>query len=90
LLVRRVITLIPALLVIAVGADPVTALVVSQVLLSFGIPFALIPLVILTARPSLMGAAVNHRFTTAAAALVVAVVLMFNAALIYLAISPAS
>ena len=64
LLVRRRITLIPALLVLAAGVDPTVALVISQVVLSFGIPFALIPLVVLTAKRSVMGAAVNHRATT--------------------------
>jgi manganese transport protein len=89
LLLRRVGTLIPALIVLAIGVNPTTALVLSQVVLSFGIPFALIPLVILTARPSVMGAAVNHRTTTLIALLVVTAVLILNAVLLYLTITPA-
>ena len=65
LVMRRLVTLIPALVILAVGIDPSRALVLSQVVLSFGIPFALIPLVRLTANPGLMGADVNHRVTTA-------------------------
>jgi manganese transport protein len=90
LLLRRVVTLIPALIVLAIGVDPTTAMIWSQVVLSFGIPFALIPLVILTASPSVLGPAVNHRVTTMAAVLVVAVVVLLNAALLYLTINPAS
>ncbi len=55
LLLRRVITLIPALIVLAVGADPTTVLVISQVVLSFGLPFVLIPLLRLTSDRALMG-----------------------------------
>ena len=61
LVVRRLVTLAPALVVIAAGADPTQALVISQVVLSFGIPFALIPLVLLTSRRRIMGALVNRR-----------------------------
>lgn len=66
-LVRRAITLVPALAVLAVGVEPGMALVLSQVVLSFGIPFALWPLVIFTGRRRLMGALVNRRVTTVAA-----------------------
>src|ERR687887_2941362 len=66
--VRRAVTMIPALLVIAIGLDPSRTLVFSQVVLSFGIPFALIPLVVFTSRKRLMGALVNSRPTIAAAA----------------------
>ncbi len=55
LLARRLVTLIPALVILAVGFDPTLALVLSQVVLSFGIPFALIPLVALTARREVLG-----------------------------------
>ena len=65
LALRRLITMTPALVVLAVGADPTRALVLSQVALSFGIPFALVPLVIFTSRRDLMGALVNKRGTTA-------------------------
>ena len=67
LLLRRLITLVPALAILAVGLDPTRALVLSQVVLSFGIPFALIPLVRLTSDPSVMGSDTNHRVTTALA-----------------------
>ena len=60
--------MLPALIVIAIGLDPTRTLVLSQVVLSFGIPFALIPLVIFTAKRDLMGTLVNRRFTTILAA----------------------
>jgi manganese transport protein len=64
LMARRGLTMIPALIVIAVGMNPTQALVLSQVVLSFGIPFALVPLVMLTCRRDVMGAQVNRRKTT--------------------------
>ncbi len=64
LYVRRVVTMIPALIVLAVGVSPTSALVLSQVVLAFGIPFALIPLVLLTSRRDVMGAHVNGALTT--------------------------
>jgi manganese transport protein len=70
LFVRRGVTMLPAFVVIAIGLDPSRTLVISQVVLSFGIPFALIPLVWFTSRRSIMGALVNHRVTTAIAMLV--------------------
>ena len=82
LLVRRLVTLAPALLVLGAGADPTAALVVSQVVLSFGIPFALVPLVVLTSRRSVMGADVNHRATTVVAAVVTALVVAVNITLV--------
>ena len=84
LLVRRIVTLIPALLVLALGAEPSRALVISQVVLSIGIPFALIPLVALTARRDVMGEHVNARRTTAAACLVAAIVIALNISLLWL------
>jgi manganese transport protein len=81
LLARRLATLLPAILVLAVGADPTKALVLSQVVLSFGIPFALVPLVLLTARRTVMGDAVNKPATTALAALIAGVVITLNVAL---------
>jgi manganese transport protein len=59
ILLRRAVTMLPALVVLAVGVNPTDALVLSQVVLSFGIPFALIPLVILTSRRAVMGSHVN-------------------------------
>lgn len=61
---RRAVTMLPALVVIALGLEPTRTLVISQVVLSFGIPFALIPLVVFTRDPALMGALVNRRPTT--------------------------
>jgi manganese transport protein len=67
LLARRAITMVPALVVLALGVSPTTALVASQVVLSFGIPLALVPLVLLTCSRGLMGAHVNRPATAAAA-----------------------
>jgi manganese transport protein len=74
LFVRRIVTMIPAFVVIALGLNPSRTLVLSQVVLSFGIPFALIPLVIFTSRRDVMGVLVNRRMTIVAA-IVVAVVI---------------
>ena len=76
--VRRLVTMIPAFVVIAIGVDPSRTLVLSQVVLSFGIPFALIPLVIFTARSDVMGPLVNRRITTVAATAVTAVIVALN------------
>ena len=82
LTLRRAITMAPALLVLAIGVDPTQALVLSQVVLSFGIPFALVPLVLLTRRVDVMGALVNKPVTTVAASIVAAVVIALNAFLL--------
>src|SRR5436309_13450644 len=74
LFVRRFVTMIPAFIVIGIGLDPSRTLVISQVILSFGIPFALIPLVMFTSRRDIMGVLVNAR-TTIAAAVVVATII---------------
>jgi manganese transport protein len=76
--VRRVVTMIPAFIVAAVGVDPSRTLVLSQVVLSFGIPFALLPLVRFTADAGLMGPLVNRRVTTWAAGVVAAVIIGLN------------
>jgi manganese transport protein len=83
LALRRAITMAPALVVLAVGLDPSRALVISQVVLSFGIPFALVPLVLLTRRRDVMGALVNRRVTTAAAAVVAALIIALNGFLLF-------
>lgn len=83
LILRRGITMLPALIVLAVGLNPSRALVLSQVVLSFGIPFALVPLVLLTRREDVMGRLVNHRVTTTVAWAVAAAVIGLNAFLIY-------
>jgi manganese transport protein len=75
---RRAITMIPALIVIGVGFDPTRALVLSQVFLSFGIPFALVPLLVFTGSRELMGPLVNRKLTVLTAGLVAAVIIGLN------------
>jgi manganese transport protein len=81
-LTRRLITLTPALAVLVLGGDPTTALVWSQVVLSFGIPFALVPLLWLTSRRDLMAGWVNRPVTTVAGSVVAALIIALNAHLI--------
>jgi manganese transport protein len=76
--VRRLVTMLPALVVIAVGLDPTRTLVISQVVLSFGLPFALVPLVLFTRRRDLMGPLTNHPITTMAATTVTALIVLLN------------
>jgi manganese transport protein len=78
LLLRRLVTMAPALIVLASGLDPTRSLVISQVVLSFGIPFALIPLVIFTSRKKVMGALVNKRGTTIAASVIATLIVALN------------
>jgi manganese transport protein len=82
LALRRAVTMTPALVVLGLGLDPTRSLVVSQVVLSFGIPFALVPLVVLSSRRAVMGALVNHRVTTLAAAAVAGVIVTLNVVLL--------
>jgi manganese transport protein len=82
LVLRRLLTMVPALVVLAVGMSPTSALVLSQVVLSFGIPFALVPLVVLTARRDVMGVHVNRRLTTLAAFSVASLITAMNVFLI--------
>ncbi|HEX9526016.1 MAG TPA: Nramp family divalent metal transporter [Streptosporangiaceae bacterium] len=84
-LLRRGITMLPALAVLGAGLPATQSLVVSQVVLSFGIPFALVPLVVLTARPAIMGSLVNRRGTTVATSCVAALIVGLNGYLIYAA-----
>jgi manganese transport protein len=86
LLLRRIVTLIPALAILAIGIDPSRALVLSQVVLSFGIPFALIPLIRLTSNRSLMGEDTNRRMTTAFGWMVATLISLLNVVLIYLTV----
>ncbi len=79
---RRAVTMAPSLIVLAVGLSPTSTLVLSQVALSFGIPFALVPMLLLTRRVDVMGAFVNHRLTTAVAALIAAIIVALNVFLI--------
>lgn len=80
---RRLVTMIPSLIVISLGLDPTHTLVISQVLLSFGLPFAIIPLVMFTSRRDLMGVLINRRFTTLLAWLAAGLVVVLNFYLIY-------
>ena len=78
LFARRALTMVPALIVLAIGVSPTRALVLSQVVLSFGIPFALVPLVLLTRRKDVMGAHVNRRSTTVVAVAIAALIGTLN------------
>jgi manganese transport protein len=78
LFLRRAVTMTPALIVLAIGLDPTRTLVISQVVLSFGIPFALVPMILITSRRKVMGALVNSRVTTISASLVAAVIIALN------------
>ena len=81
--IRRLVTIIPSLVVISIGLDPTRTLVISQVMLSFGLPFAIIPLIIFTRRKSVMGILVNHSVTTALTCIVAALIIALNAYLVY-------
>jgi manganese transport protein len=83
LMLRRLVTMTPALVVLAVGLDPTNSLVISQVVLSFGIPFALVPLVIFTRRRELMGSLVNRRSTTVAASVIASTIIALNIFLLF-------
>ncbi|HTA13566.1 MAG TPA: Nramp family divalent metal transporter [Solirubrobacteraceae bacterium] len=83
LVARRAVTMLPAITVLAIGMNPTDALVLSQVVLSFGIPFALVPLVMLTSRREVMGVHVNRRLTTAAAFAIASLITLLNFFLIY-------
>jgi manganese transport protein len=81
--VRRLVTMAPALLVIWLGFDPTRTLVVSQVVLSFALPFAIVPLVAFSSRKRLMGELVNRPLTTAVAAAIAALILGLNVYLLW-------
>jgi manganese transport protein len=83
LALRRLVTMTPALIILALGLDPSRSLVISQVVLSFGIPFALVPLVLLTRRRDIMGALVNRKVTTIAASIVAAMIIALNGFLLF-------
>lgn len=80
---RRLVTLIPSLVVIGLGLDPTRTLVISQVVLSFALPFAVIPLVLFTRRRDIMGVLVNHRLTTLLASIVAGLIIALNLFLLY-------
>jgi manganese transport protein len=83
LFVRRGLTMLPALVVLGLGLPATQSLVISQVVLSFGIPFALVPLVLLTRRADIMGALVNRTVTTVAAGCIASVITLLNGWLLY-------
>jgi manganese transport protein len=83
LFLRRAITLTPALVVLAIGLDPTDALVGSQVVLSFGIPFALVPLVMIASRREVMGDLVNPRWLTAVVGVLATMIIALNVFLLY-------
>jgi len=76
--IRRLVTMVPSLIVIFLGLDPTHTLVISQVVLSFGLPFAIIPLVLFTGRRDLMGVLVNRRLTTILVAVIAALIVSLN------------
>jgi manganese transport protein len=81
--VRRLVTMVPSLIVIAIGLDPTRTLVISQVVLSFGLPFAVIPLTMFTSRRSVMGVLTNSRLTTILASAVAGLIVVLNIYLLY-------
>lgn len=84
LVLRRLVTLVPALVILALGVDPTLALVLSQVVLSFGIPFALVPLVVLTARGTVLGTYRNRLATTVAGVVASVFLITLNVVLLWL------
>jgi manganese transport protein len=76
--IRRIVTMLPALVVIMIGLDPTRTLVISQVVLSFGLPFAVIPLIMFTSRRKIMKVLVNRKVTTVVAILVAVVIVVLN------------
>ena len=80
---RRLVTMAPSLVVVALGCNPTRTLVLSQVVLSFGLPFALVPLILFTRRGDLMGDLVNHRITTVAAGMIALIIIALNGYLLY-------
>ncbi|MFV0320540.1 MAG: Nramp family divalent metal transporter [Microbacterium sp.] len=84
---RRLVTLLPALVILAIGFDPTAALVLSQVVLSFGIPFALVPLVSLTARSDVLGGFRNRMITTGAGVAASIFLIALNGLLLWLVLT---
>lgn len=80
---RRAITIIPPLVIIATGVNPTTALVISQIILSFGIPFALVPLIIFTSKKRIMGELVNHKLVSTIAWVIAIVIIALNIFLLF-------
>ena len=80
---RRIATMVPSFIVIGIRLDPTRTLVLSQVILSFGLPFAIIPLVFYTANRAIMGELVNKKITTIAGSLVAGLIVVLNIFLLY-------
>jgi len=80
---RRLITIVPSIAVILIGLDPTRTLVISQVVLSFGLPFAIIPLMIFTADKKIMGVLVNRKLTTLLGCVIAALIIALNVYLLY-------
>jgi manganese transport protein len=76
--IRRLVTMVPSLIVIGIGLDPTRTLVISQVVLSFGLPFAIVPLIWFTGRRDLMGVLVNRRLTTVLVSVIAALIVALN------------
>jgi len=87
LAVRRVVTMLPALAIIATGWNPIDVLIISQVILSFALPAAIIPLMILTGRKEIMGCLVNARLTNYTGWLIVLLIIILNSVLLYFTIT---
>jgi manganese transport protein len=85
---RRTITIIPSIVVIAIGLDPTRTLVMSQVVLSFGLPFAVIPLILFTRKKEIMGILVNRKITNFIVYIIAALILLLNVYLIYQILFP--
>ncbi len=81
--IRRLVTMVPSMIVVAIGLDPSRTLVISQVLLSFGLPFAIIPLVSFTSQKKIMGVLTNKKLTTILAYMVAGIILVLNIFLLY-------
>jgi manganese transport protein len=81
--IRRLVTMVPSLVVIALAFDPTRTLVISQVVLSFGLPFAILPLLVFTSRRDVMGVLVNRRITTVVFGVVTMLIIGLNGYLLY-------
>ena len=84
---RRLVTMAPAMIIICLGVNPINALILSQVALSFILPFAIIQMLVIANRKDLMGILVNKRSTKFVGVLIAIMIILFNAALVYLTIT---
>lgn len=81
--IRRATTMVPSLIVIFLGLEPTRTLVISQVVLSFGLPFAIIPLILFTVRRDIMGVLVNSRLTSVLISIIAVLIIFLNIFLLY-------